>query len=399
MKFSIKDFIIEKLNPAQSEIVDDFGEEHGPSINLYNNQKAYNTIEIVNRGVNLLVDGAADVPLDVGDMLGFFNSPNRVRQPRLQELLNFKPNPYYNADLFKRNIFIDLILEGDAFIYYDGAYLYNLPAINVEIISDRKTYIKEFKYADKVFKPGEIIHIKDNSCDSIYEGTSRLDSAKQSLNTLKSMLDYQKNFFDNSAVPGIILITPNPLSERVKTRLTRQWMSKYNPSRGGKRPMILDGEFKVESLSKYNFNELDFVDSIANYEKMVLKALGVPPILLDSGNNANINPNLRMFYVETILPLVNKVVQALEWYFGYDIKPVTQDVLALAPELKDQANYLTSITNAGIITRNEARAEIRMEPSDDPEADKLIIPANIAGSAVDPSEGGRPSNDTEETNE
>ena len=398
MKFSIKDFIIEKLNPAQSEIVDDFGEEHGPSINLYNNQKAYNTIEIVNRGVNLLVDGAADVPLDVGDMLGFFNSPNRVRQPRLQELLNFKPNPYYNADLFKRNIFIDLILEGDAFIYYDGAYLYNLPAINVDIVSDRKTYIKEFKYADKVFKPSEIIHIKDNSGDSIYEGTSRLDSAKQSLNTLKSMLDYQKNFFDNSAVPGIILITPNPLSERVKTRLTRQWMSKYNPSRGGKRPMILDGEFKVESLSKYNFNELDFVDSIANYEKMVLKALGVPPILLDSGNNANINPNLRMFYVETILPLVNKVVQALEWYFGYDIKPVTQDILALAPELKDQANYLTSITNAGIITRNEARAEIRMEPSDDPEADKLIIPANIAGSATDPSEGGRPSND-EETNE
>ena len=212
------------------------------------------------------------------------------------------------------------------------------------------------------------------------------------------MLNYQKNFFENSAVPGLILITPNPLSERVKTRLTRQWMSKYNPSRGGKRPMILDGEFRLESLSKYNFKELDFAESIDNYEKMVLKALGVPPILLDSGNNANINPNLRMFYIETILPLINKVVQSLEWYFGYDIKPVTQDTLALRPELKDQANWLTSITNAGIITRNEARAEIRMPPSDDPEADRLIIPANIAGSAVDPSEGGRPSN-SEETNE
>jgi HK97 family phage portal protein len=392
------DKIVEKLNPAQTDIVDDYGDSHSPSANLYNNQIAYNTIEIVNRGVNLLVDGAADIKLDLGEPQEFFNSEKRVRAKRLTELLNFKPNPYYNADLFKRNIFIDLILEGDAFIYFDGAYLYHLPALNVDIIADKKTYIKEYHYADKVFKPSEIIHIKDNSGDSIYEGRSRLDSAKQSLVTLKSMLDYQKNFFDNSAVPGIILITPNPLSERVKTRMTRQWMSRYNPSKGGKRPMILDGEFKVESLSKYNFNELDFVDSIANYEKMVLKALGVPPILLDSGNNANINPNLRMFYVETILPLVNKVVTAIEWYFGYDIKPVTQDVLALRPELKDQSDYLTSITNAGIITRNEARAEIRMPRIETEEADELIIPANIAGSAVDPSEGGRPSND-EETNE
>ena len=387
------DNIIEKLNPAQEEIVDDFGEQHQPSSNLYTNQVAYNTIEVVNRGCNLLVDNSADIKLDIGDVLGFFNSPNRVRKARLHELLNFKPNPFYNADVFKRNIYIDLILEGDAFIYYDGAFLYNLPALNVDIIADKKTYIKEYRYSDRVFKPNQIIHIKDNSGDTIYTGRSRLDAAKQSLITLKSMLNYQKTFFDNSAVPGIILITPNPLSERVKSRLLRQWMSKYNPARGGKRPMILDGEFKVESLSKYSFKELDFIDSIKNYENMVLKALGIPPILMDSGNNANINPNLRMFYIETILPLVNKTVQSLEWYFGYDIKPVTQEVLALAPELKDQSDFLTSITNAGIITRNEARAEIRMEPHESPDADELIIPANIAGSAVNPSEGGRPSTD------
>ena len=212
--------LVEKLNPAQPEIVDDYGEDFNPSYNLYNNQIAYNTIEIVNRGVNLITDGSADIKLDIGEMLPFFNSPTRVRGARLKELLNFKPNPFYNADLFKRNIFMDLVLEGDAFIFYDGAHLYNLPAINVTIVADKKTYIKEYKYADKVFKPSEVIHIKDNSGDSIYDGTSRLDSAKQSLITLKSMLNYQKNFFDNSAVPGLILITPNPLSDRVKNRLT-----------------------------------------------------------------------------------------------------------------------------------------------------------------------------------
>jgi HK97 family phage portal protein len=387
--------LVNKFNPAQSEIVDDFGIQHDPSPNLYNNQKAYNTIEVVNRGVNLIVDSSADIKYDIGEIMDFFVSPSdpplRIRKKKLDQLLNFRPNPYYNADVFKRNIFIDLVLEGDAFIYFDGAYLYNLPAFNVRVIADKKTFIKQYEYADQVFKPNEVIHIRENSGDSIFEGRSRLDAAKDSINVLKSMTGFQKNFFDNSAVPGIILLTPNPLSDRVKNRLLAQWSAKYNPAKGGKRPMILDSDFRVESMSKYNFKELDFIESIKNYENTVLKALGIPPILLDSGNNANINPNLRMFYINTVLPLVNKTVQAFESYFGYDMKAVTQEVLALRPELQDFSNYLTSITNAGIITRNEAREELRREArTEETFADELVLPANIAGSALNAGLGGAP---------
>ena len=385
--------MMQLLNPAQPDIVEEFGEESSPSINLYNNKKAYNTVEIVNRGCNLIIDSAADIRLDVGDILEWTTASNRIRKKKLNQLLNFRPNPYYNADVLKRNIIIDLVLEGDAFIYYDGAYLYNLPASSVIVVSDDKTYIKQYEYNDTIFKPSEIIHIKENSADSVFVGSSRMDSAKQSINTLMSMKNYQKTFFDNSAVPGIILITPNPLSERVKNRMIQQWMSKYNPSKGGKRPMILDGEFKVESLSKYNFKELDFVESINTYESTILKALGVPPILLDSGNNANITPNLKMFYVQTVMPLVNKVVQAIELYFGYDIKPNTQEVMALRPELRDQANFLSTLTNAGIMKRNEAREVLRLEAVDNEVGNDLILPANIAGSAADASVGGKPPNE------
>ena len=211
--------IINKLNPAQPEIVEDYGVDHAPSTNLRTNQKAYDIIEVVNRGVNLIVDSSAGVPLDVGDIMDFFDSDYRIRKKKLNQLLNFRPNPYYNADVFKRNIFLDLLLEGDAFVYYDQAHLWNLPAVSVEVVADEKTYIKEYKYKEKVFKPTEIIHIKENSADSIFVGTSRLDSAKNTLNLLLSMITFQKNFFDNSAIPGIILITPNPLSERVKNRM------------------------------------------------------------------------------------------------------------------------------------------------------------------------------------
>jgi len=390
MKLGLLGKMFEKLNPAQEAIIGDEGNTDSPSSNILTNQKAYNQIDIVNRGVNLIVDSAAEVRMDIGDSMDYFDSPTRIRQKKLAELLNFRPNAYQNADVFKRNIFMDLLIEGDAFIYFDGVHMFNLPACNVTITKDKKTFVKKYSYADKDFQPNEIIHIRENSSDTIYAGTARLDAAKKNIELLNSLIDFQKNFFDNSAIPGIILTTPNPLSERVKNRMVMSWMSKYNPKRGGKRPLILDGEFKVESLSKYNFKELEFAESIVTQETAILKALGVPPILMDSGNNANINPNLRMFYITNVMPLFNKLVQALELYFGYDIKAVTQDVLALRPELKELQSYLTGLTNAGIITVNEARTEIRYEKSKEAHADKLIIPANIAGSAVDPTQGGAP---------
>lgn len=392
MRFSLPRLpeFLTKLNPAQEDIVEDYGESYSPSVHHYTNQQAYEKLEVVNRGTNLIVDAAAGMKLDVGDILDFSNSPTRIRKKKIDSLLNFRPNPYYNADTFKRNIFIDLVLEGDAFIYWDGAYLYHLPALSVEIVTDKKTFVKKYTYGTQDFKPNEIIHIRENSGSSIYTGTSRLDSAKESMELLLTMHDFQQNFFDNSAVPGLVLTTPNPMSERVKSRIISQWVQKYNPKKGGRRPMIIDGEFKLESLSKYSFNELDFNDSISVQEKKVLKALGVPPILLDSGNNANITPNLKMFYVTTVLPIMEKVVQGLEFYFGYDIKPITQDVLALRPELRDLQSYLTGLVNAGILDRNEARAEIRYAEHTQDFANDLILPANIAGSAQDASVGGAP---------
>jgi len=88
------------------------------------------------------------------------------------------------------------------------------------------------------------------------------------------------------------------------------------------------------------------------------------------------------------MPVVRKFTSSLERYFGYDIEAITSSVSALQPELKDIAAYHSTLVNAGIITANEARKELRYEPKDG--SDEIRIPANIAGSAADPSTGGRP---------
>ena len=399
---SLLNRIIEKLNPAQPEIHMDQGETQSSTINSYSAYQAFNKIEVVNRGVSLIVDSAAEFDFDVKEKIrGLGVNPYSTGEDKrkLYNLLNYKPNPYQNIDSFRRNCYTDYLLDGNIFIYFDGAGLYHLPANKVEITTDPKTFIKGFKYGDTDFSAEEIIHVKDNSAQSIYRGESRLLPALASVGLLNSMGSFQQNYFDNNAIPGIVLKTKNTLSRKVKDRILQEWMRDYNPKRGGKRPAILDGDFDIDSLGHTDFRELDFKDSIETQETKILKALGVPPILLNSGNNANITPNIKMFYINTVLPIVNHLVKAIEFYFGYDMESIKENILALRPELKDEAGYYSTFVNTGIITINEAREKLRLDKSPEKHADELRIPANIAGSAVNPSQGGKPKQPPKEDKE
>jgi phage portal protein BeeE len=185
-----------------------------------------------------------------------------------------------------------------------------------------------------------------------------------------------------------VFTTDNTLSQVAKDKTIANWMQKYNPKQGGRRPVILDSGLKPFPVAQTSFQEMDFDAAMRTHSGRVLQALGVPPILLDGGNNANISPNLRLFYLETVLPITRKFSSALERYFGYDIEAITSTVSALQPELKDIAAYHATLVNGGIITPNEARQELRYEKKAD--GDELRVPANIAGSAANPSTGGRP---------
>ena len=202
------------------------------------------------------------------------------------------------------------------------------------------------------------------------------------------MHSFQETFFENGAVPGIVLTSENTLSPAEKAKTIGSWIAGYSPKNGARKPMILDSGLKPTNLLNASFQDMDFDNSIKSHDIKILKSLGVPSILLDGGNNANISPNMRLFYLETIMPIIRKYTSAMERYFGYDIDAITSNVSALQPELKDIAAYNTTLVNGGVISPNEARAELRYDPK--PGHDDLRIPANIAGSASNPEVGGAP---------
>ena len=381
----------EKLNPAQFL---DVAEVQGSRENTLSYERAYEEIEIVNRGVNMIVDDVAEIPTIVKPNTTTRGVVSGIKRVKVEALLNREPNPYQDINTFRRNLVTDFILDGNIFVYFDGAHMYHLPAEKVIIHADEKTYIEKYTLNDVDFSPEEIIHVKENSFHSIYRGVPRLSPAARTMNLMSSMRRFQDNFFKNGAVPGLVLKSPNTLSEKIKDRMMVAWQHRYRPDSGGRRPLILDGGIEVDPISNISFKDLDFQSAILDNEKIILKALGIPPILLDSGNNANIRPNLRLYYLETILPIVRKINFAMTRFYGFECVEDITNIPALAPELSDASSYYTSLVNGGIITAAEAREALGFDEIEGTQ--DIRVPANIAGSAANPSEGGRPVEETED---
>ena len=133
----------EKLNPAQNFIALEEGLTVSTREKKDNYRSAYEELEVVNRAVNMIVDDVSDISFQIGDKIkGITPIKDNVRRSRVDLILNKEPNPFQDVSTFKRNLIIDLLIDGNIFVYYDGAHLYQSPAQNVTIHSDTNSYIE-----------------------------------------------------------------------------------------------------------------------------------------------------------------------------------------------------------------------------------------------------------------
>jgi len=397
-----------KLNPAQPSIAS--LEPFASPETIVDFEQAYREIEVIHRSVDMIINAMCEIPFVV----------DGGASKKVNKLLNVKPNPFEDRVRLFRRAFLDFQLDGNAFFYYDGADLYLLPANDVEVVPDDRTFVSHYNYlvhnqqandfygfgrgkqtskAESIrFEPNEIIHVMAENENSIFRGTSKLKPVLNLMELYYYMIKFQRQFFKNNALPGFVLTTENILSKRVKERLLESWRASYTTIFDGARnPAILDGGLKIDEFSTKSFDQLDFENSIERIQQDMAKALGVPYVLLKSGNNANIDANQKLFYLHTVLPLLNQFCSAFSHFFngGVEIRPDRLSVPALQPDNRTQAVYYSTLVNTGIITPNEAREGLRFPKMEN--NDNIRIPQNITGSATDATQGGRPSQE-ESTN-
>ena len=400
------DWIQEKLNPAQPKIAQEDSSETRSNPLPQTTTKAFKEVEVVNRCVNMLVDMGSQVNFSVQDKYSFTAiGGTNVRKKKLNEILNVRPNPFMDSSTFWRLVLMDFVMEGWAFVHWDGTSLYHLPAANMEVFADKKRYINKFIYSGETeFKPNEIIFIKDNAYrmggTTQIVGQSRIVSTLSGLMRREKLLKFKEQFFDNGAIFSLIVETEAILSKKVKKRFEDEISLDHNPRTGKSSVKILDGGMKARTLTPTSTKDLDVSTDVEGFEEKAALALGIPYVLLQGGNNANIRPNVELMFHLTILPMMKKFESAFEVFFGYDLETRTDKIQAMAPDAKTQAEAVTSKVNNGLITPNEGRAELRLDELEGQDMDTIRIPANIAGSntGVTGQEGGRPSQSDDNEN-
>jgi HK97 family phage portal protein len=198
-------------------------------------------------------------------------------------------------------------------------------------------------------------------------GLAPLEAAASALDLHNSAAGWNKALLDNSARPSGALVYAGPdgqnLTEDQFERLKGELEEQFQGARNAGRPLLLDGglDWKAMALTP---KDMDFVEARNGAAREIALAFGVPPMLLGiPGDNtyANYQEANRALWRQTVLPLLNRVVQDLtHWLapaFGADLRlePDLDRVEALASE---RESLWRRVGDAAFLSDDEKRAAV-----------------------------------------
>tara|TARA_R110000787_G_scaffold95809_1_gene198991 strand:+ start:10817 stop:12730 length:1914 start_codon:yes stop_codon:yes gene_type:complete len=356
---------------------------------------------IVYRCVNEISKGASSVPfvLKMGDQI--------IEEHPLIDLL-MRPNPLQSYSEFFNSLYGYVLLSGNAYILKVGSEmgvpkeLHQLRPDRIQIkgggnpMPDRYEYmvngqIRESYPVDQVNGFSELKHIKLwNPLDDYY-GLSPMSAAAVEVDQFNMSSKHNVNLLQNGARPsGAIIFKPQDdagfavnLTESQRQQLLTDMNNRFAGSKNAGRPMLLEGDFDWKEMG-LSPKDMDFANLKHMSATDIALCFGVPSQLVgvpDSQTYANVAEARLALYEETIIPHLRKVSSDLnEWLVPmfddrFKIEFDIDSIPALSERVKRTYENVTSAVREGIMTRNEARQQLNLEPVDG--ADELYISANL----------------------
>ena len=301
-----------------------------------------------------------------------------------------KPNPLYefNASAVWRLQAIYLMLKGEGYFiierYSDGtpAELWPVPTHWVQMTPYLGNPFYQVRTTD-----GGIMNI---SVDDMFvmRDLNPLDPYRRGLGQAEALADeieideyaakFQKKFFYNDATPGVVIAMPGASDEQ-QTRFLAKWDERLRGANKSHRPITIGGPADhpavVTKLSD-NMKDLDMVNGRIFVRDAVLEHFGVPREIMGITQNSNratadaaqyiyaknvLTPKLKNRQDAINQQLLPAYGEKLEWEFD-DIIPHDQEF--------DKGVALDGWNN-GLLTKNEAREKLGLEPAKNGEIYKM----------------------------
>lgn len=217
-------------------------------------------------------------------------------------------------------------------------------------------------------EPINVIHLIKNSKDGV-NGVGILTYAKNTLELSKYTEKTSKEYFSSNCHLAGVLSTESRINTAQQREQIRDSWLQANGNNGS-RIAVLEYGMKYQPVSS-NAKEAQMLESRLFNLQEVARFFSINPVLLGDlthSSYSTIEASLLEFVMHTLEPyiilieneLTRKLILPSEKALYIDL----DDNFILKSDKQSQANYLTTLKNAGIITINEARQQLGLNPID-----------------------------------
>lgn len=225
-----------------------------------------------------------------------------------------------------------------------------------------------------------IIQLKNPNPENPYRGKSVVEAAALEIDTDNLAGEFLKQLFRNGAVANFILSSPNRITPDELKRMQADIKRNFTGAKNAFKTMILTGGLEPKTVQQGN-KELQFLEiEHAMRDKIMALFKNTPASLgiVEDVNRANAEASLLSWKESVIRPKMARIVDTLNEF----LVPRFGDNLVLSfcdpvPENRSQdienIQKLMSEQTRQVLTVNEARDMLGLDPLSDPEFDTITV--------------------------
>lgn len=268
----------------------------------------------------------------------------------------------------------------------NNGFLGDLEPISADRVSFRARGKSDYRVTvDGVERdPADLLHFVHNpSREYPWLGQGYTVTLKDVANNLRQAAATEKGFLESKWKPSIIVKVDALTDEFASPEGRKKLLESYIDTGAAGEPWLIPAEqFQVEQVKPLSLSDLAISDVVQLNKRTVASILGVPPFVLGVGDykpdawNSFINNTIRPIAQEIEQELTRKLLLSPKWYWKFNIRKL------YSYDLKAIRDVFGELHNYGIVSCNEVRDELGLEPVDGGDELRILenyIPADRIG--------------------
>jgi HK97 family phage portal protein len=364
-------------------------------------REGYEHCATVYKCINVIATAMATVLLDIRAEKEDGKFEAVPMHPLIQRM--HKPNPLMGRAMFLRNWANSLLLGGRAYIWANVlanneiAELWPLPAGEVEVVwSATYGIVSEFVWTPsmggiKRIPPEQVLYTWLPNPRDLLQPMSPLKAAAREVDIENDSLLWNLSLLRNGGKPPYWIGLDKDAAETIGTLrqehvddIKLSLREEYSgPQNVGKVPIFRVPGLKLEQYG-WTPQDMDWLSGLEKADVRIANVYNVPPELIGAQKKyENYTAAQRALYTDAVLPLVELLADNMSnWKMSglFENERVFVRRESIKELQEDRATISARVSgevDRGIITRNEARAELGYPAVNDPLANVLTVDRTV----------------------